>query len=282
MVSPSVRIAAMASAASPPAFLTAAIWSLARLRSARMDSTSVRSRRRSSSSVRNSSSDEADAAPLRCRAFRTSSGFERTIFTSSIVTPRGRVGSSSWYRTGAGRAAAGGAGGRVSRSTARRAACYPRRTTTYVRRPRPGARSMPHRPTQHAVPRRAVALAVFLALLLVRRLRAAGAGVHVAHAGAQPRPLRRHARAAHRDAGRHAGGAHVRPGGHGVRAPCSRRRPVRPSPSRSGAPTSALRSPTPSGAYTLHVQARPQRRARRPPRRTAPRARPPASWSSRG
>ena len=88
--SPSARMAAIAWSASPPAFLTAAISSLARLRSARRLSTSVSSCRRRSSTARNSSSDDV-GSPRRCRALRTSSGLARTIFTSSIVSPRGRV-----------------------------------------------------------------------------------------------------------------------------------------------------------------------------------------------
>ena len=88
--SPSARMAAIAWSASPPAFLTAAISSLARLRSARRLSTSVSSCRRRSSTARNSSSDDVES-PRRCRALRTSSGLARTIFTSSIVSPRGRV-----------------------------------------------------------------------------------------------------------------------------------------------------------------------------------------------
>ena len=108
-------MAAIASPASPPAFLTLAISSEAVLRSARMVSTSVVSRRRSLSTARNSSSD--CVLPRRCSAARTTSGFERTSLMSSIVTPR------------VGRRAAGGArarrpGGRWNaylRAAARRA-----------------------------------------------------------------------------------------------------------------------------------------------------------------
>ena len=60
MWSPTARMAAIASSASPPAFFTAAISSLARLRSARLLSTSVSSCRRRSSTARNSSSDDVE------------------------------------------------------------------------------------------------------------------------------------------------------------------------------------------------------------------------------
>ncbi len=91
MVSPRVRMAAIACSASPPAFLTTAISSLARLRCGAHaldlgeDPPALALRGRGTRRATTWRRHPAAAAP--CGPPR---GCERTIFTSSIVSPRGR------------------------------------------------------------------------------------------------------------------------------------------------------------------------------------------------